>query len=211
MTAINLAALMHDRKDRRDALSLGVGFLAHVVVEAGLRYMGQDRLFQSQQSQEQFMYRKQYWLSRQLVAAMALALDASGVAVADDSSMRRFGSDSYAYFANQSVVSAPSAWRQAHPNGLTDRELQALSSSDLSAFVSQLNPTRLASAPADPTWRQSHSGGLMERELMAVSSSSLSRWQVPSRPITITGQDNVAQSLDKQTFAARMASFFHPK
>jgi hypothetical protein len=35
--------------------------------------------------------------------------------------------------------------RQSHPNGLTKRELQALSSSELSASASQLNPPVFAS------------------------------------------------------------------
>jgi hypothetical protein len=70
--------------------------------------------------------------------------------------------------------------RQSHPNGLTERELKALSSSDLSASVQQLNPQVFASAAADPAWRQSHPNGLTECELEAVSSSTLASWQVPS-------------------------------
>jgi hypothetical protein len=44
------------------------------------------------------MSRKQYSLSKQLMVAAALALGASGVALADDSSMNLFHGDSYAYF-----------------------------------------------------------------------------------------------------------------
>ena len=45
------------------------------------------------------MSRKQYSLSKQLVVTAALALGASGGALADDSSMSRFGGESYAYFS----------------------------------------------------------------------------------------------------------------
>jgi hypothetical protein len=161
---------------------------------------------------EQAMYRKPYSLSKQLVVATALALGASGVALADDNSMSRFGGDSYAYF-NQPVprnIAAGPTWRQSHPNGLTERELQALSASDLSASVAQVNPPVLASAPADPLWRQSHPNGLTEPELQALSASSLAMWQNPNGSRVATDQSNVAQSPNKDTFSARLARFFHP-
>ncbi len=130
------------------------------------------------------MSRKPYSLSKQLAVAMALALGTSGVALADDSSMSRLGGDSYAYF-NQPVprnVAASPNWRQSHPNGLTDHELQALSSSGLAA-----------SAP---------------------SASSLAIWQAPNGSAdTATAsidQATVAQTPSKETFAARLAKFFHP-
>ena len=163
------------------------------------------------------MSRKQYSLSKQLVVATALALGASGVALADDSSMSRFGGDSYGYF-NQPVprnTTAGPTWRQSHPNGLTERELQALSSSDLSASASQLNPPILASAPADPLWRQSHPNGLTERELQALSSSNLASWQIPNgsgyTASASTDPGNVAWTPSRDTFAARLARFFHPE
>src|SRR5215475_7597239 len=132
--------------------------------------------FNCNRLEEQQMSRKQHFLTQQLVMATTLALGASGVALADDSSMSRLGGDSYAYFNSQPVTGnagAAVAWRQNHPGGLTGRELQALSSSDLSAVVAQLNPQVFAAAPADPDWRLSHRNGLTERELQALSSSSL--------------------------------------
>jgi hypothetical protein len=160
------------------------------------------------------MSRKQYSLSKQLVVATTLALGASGVALADDSSMSRFGGDSYNYF-NQPVArnsAAISAWRQSHPNGLTERELQALSSSDLSASASQLDPPVLASAPADPFWRQNHPNGLTERELQALSASSLAFWQSPtgsgSTASASRDQADVAQIPSRETLLARLARFF---
>lgn len=152
------------------------------------------------------MFRK---LNQQLVVAVALALGASGVALADDSSMGRFGGDSYAYF-NQPVArnaAAGPTWRQSHPNGLTERELQALSSSDLSASAQQLNPQVFASVAADPSWRQSHPNGFTERELEALSSSTLASWQLPGgsgyTASASTNQAAVALTPSKKTFATR--------
>ena len=158
------------------------------------------------------MFRKPYSLRKQLVVATALALGASGVALADGNGMNRFGGDSYAYF-NQPIprgTTAGPTWRQSHPSGLSERELQAMSASDLSASVAQLNPPALASAPADPFWRQSHPNGLTEAEMEALSSSSLAMWQNPNGSRVATDQSNVAQSPNKETFSARMARFFHP-
>jgi hypothetical protein len=159
------------------------------------------------------MFRKTYSVSKQLVVGAALALGASSAALADDNSMSRFSGESYAYFNRPVPSTAPAgpSWRQSHPNGLTERELQALSASDLSGFASQLNPTVFASAPADPLWRQSHPNGLTERELEALSSSSLAMWQVPNIPGATNPQSNVAQAPGKETFAARLARFFHPE
>ena len=156
------------------------------------------------------MSRKQYSLSKQLVAAAALALGASGVAVADDNSMSRFGGDSYTYF-NQPVsrnAAAGPTWRQSHPNGLTELELQALSSSSLAASAFQVEHPVVASAPADPSWRQSHPNGLTEQELQALSSSSLAIWQDPNGSGIASGLNNVAQSPNKDTVSARSANFF---
>ena len=158
------------------------------------------------------MSRKPYSLSKQLVVATALALGASSAALADDNSMSRFGGDSYTYF-NQPMLrntAASPTWRQSHPNGLTERELQALSASDLSASVAQVNPPVFARAPADPSLRQS----LSERDLEALSSSTLARWQPASGSENMasagTAQANVAQTPSKETFSARLARFFHP-
>lgn len=159
------------------------------------------------------MSRKAYSVSKQLVVAAALALGASSAALADDNSMSRFSGESYAYF-NRPAPTAPAgpSWRQSHPNGLTERELQALSASDLSGFVSQVNPPVFASAPADPSWRQSHPNGLTEREMLAFSSSTLSPWRLPNAGYAAeTYQANVAQAPGRETFAARLARFLHPE
>jgi hypothetical protein len=162
------------------------------------------------------MSRKPYSLSKQLVVATALALGTSGIALADDSSMSRFGGDSYAYF-NQPVsrnAAASPNWRQSHPNGLTEPELQALSASGLAASAPEFNPPMFASAAADPSWRQSHPNGLTERELQELSSSNLAVWQAPNgSENTATAsidRSNGAWTPSKETFAARLVKFFQP-
>jgi hypothetical protein len=157
------------------------------------------------------MSRKTCSLTRNLVVATALALGSSGVALADDSSMNRFGGDSYAYFNRPMLGNAASTpnWRQSHANGVTERELEALSSSDLSAFAPQFNPQIFARAPADPLWRQTHPNGLTERELQALSSSSLALWQAPSGTGTADLQSNVAEAPSKGTLGTRFMGFFH--
>ena len=154
------------------------------------------------------MSRKLHFPGRQLVIATTLVLGTSGIALADDSSMSRIGGESYAYFNNQALAgnaAAAVAWRQNHPGGLTGRELQALSSSDLSAVVAQLNPQVLAAAPADPAWRQSHPNGFTERELQTLSSSSLAMWHGPE---VAADQTNVAATHGPELFAARLRNFF---
>jgi hypothetical protein len=157
--------------------------------------------------------------------AAALALGASSIALADDSSMNPFTGESYKYFNgghtaaestqfNRLVFSnapADPSWRQSHPNGLTERELQALSSSDLSASAQQLNPQVFASAAADPSWRQSHPNGFTERELEALSSSTLAAWQLPiGSGYTASASSNQADVVQssKETLAARLARSF---
>jgi len=159
------------------------------------------------------MASNRYSSTTKLIVAALLAAGLTGIASADDSSIGRFGGDSYAYF-NQPVsrTAADPTWRQSHPNGLTDHELQALSSSGLAASAPEFNPPMFASAPADPSWRQSHPNGLTERELQGLSSSNLAVWQAPNgSENTATAsidRSNGAWTPSKETFAARLAKFF---
>ena len=152
------------------------------------------------------MFNKQHSPGKRIAAAAAVALCASGAALADDSSMSRFGGDSYAYFNRQPIDKSPSTWRLANPQGFTEGDLQALSSSDLSAFTSRLSPPVLASTPVDPTWRRSHPNGLTERELQALSSSSLASWQAPDRS---RAMENVADS-DRPSALFREGRAYRP-
>ena len=109
------------------------------------------------------MSRKPYSLSKQFVVAASLALGASSVALADDNSMNPFTGESYKYFNGGqtlggrgqfnrpvfSKVPADPSWRQNHPNGLTERELQALSSSTLASWQIPNGSGYTASASTD--------------------------------------------------------------
>jgi hypothetical protein len=103
-------------------------------------------------------------MMKSLVVAAVLAAGVSGIAHADDGDMGRFG-DSYAYFNSQPVDKAPSTWRASNPNGLSDRQLEALSSEALGTAFTK--PT-FDKAPSE--WRMAHPNGLSDRELQALSS-----------------------------------------
>jgi len=64
------------------------------------------------------------YLMSKVVIVTALAAGAVGVA---NAGMGRF-EDVYKYFDKLPVDKAPSAWRQDHPNGLSEQEFQAMSS-----------------------------------------------------------------------------------
>ena len=125
-------------------------------------------------------------MMKSIVVAVALAAGVSGIARADDSSMNPFTGDSYAYFNGGDLPrggkpvfdKAPSAWRQAHPNGLSERQLQALSSESL---ASDFEKPTFDKGPS--TWRQAHPNGLSEHELQALSSES-SAWHSTTRSAT---------------------------
>ncbi len=170
------------------------------------------------------MSRKPYSLHKLLVVATALALGASSVALADDSSMNPLAGESYKYFNNGynagspggfngsfagNAVSDPS-WRRSHPNGLPEVDLQALSASGLSASASQFNPPILASVSTDPSWRQSHPNGLTEHEIQVLSSSTLAAWTRPdgfgSIGRAVPAKVNVAEAPGKETFPGRFAT-----
>jgi hypothetical protein len=106
---------------------------------------------------------------KSLVVAVALAAGVSGMAHAGDGSMGRFG-DSYAYFNNQVIDKSPSAYRQANPTGLSERQLEALSSE---ALANDFQRPTFDKTPS--TWRQAHPNGLSEREFQALSSEA-SAW-----------------------------------
>jgi|SRR6266581_1215081 len=153
------------------------------------------------------MCRKRFSTSGKLVLATALALSASGVAIADDTSTSRFGGDGYAYFSQPARVNTAvnANWRQSHPNGLSERDLQAASSSSLAASASRPdNPNSvLAGASANPSWRQSHPNGLTERELQAAAASSMAMWQLPNGMGAGSAESNVAQTPSRATSLTR--------
>ena len=115
-------------------------------------------------------------MMKSLVVAVVLAAGVSGLAHADGS-MGRFG-DSYAYFNNQVIDKSASTWRQANPNGISERQLEALSSEALSNDFQR--PT-FDKGPS--TWRQTHPNGLSEREFQALSSEGAA-WHSPKASVT---------------------------
>jgi hypothetical protein len=118
-----------------------------------------------------------------------LGASVSGIARADND-MNPFNGESYEYFKNAQAASsnAPSTFRQQYPNGLSQRELQALSSESPVWQLANPATTGLASANMAPSaWRQAHPHGLSERELQALSSES-PVWQLP----TESGPNTVA-------------------
>jgi hypothetical protein len=105
-------------------------------------------------------------MMKSVVVAVALAAGVSGMAHAGDGSMGRFG-DSYAYFNSQVIDKSPSAYRQANPSGLSERQLEALSSE---ALGNDFQRPTFDKGPS--TWRQAYPNGLSEREFQALSSEA---------------------------------------
>ena len=157
-------------------------------------------------------------LIKRIVLAAGLVVGASGIALADDSSMNPFTGESYAYFnggydrpaiANPVFDNATSAWRQDNPNGLPERVFQSYSAP---GEAWHLNKPVFASAPTDPTFKQSHPSGLTEAELQALSSEA-SAWQLRGRAgseaVASEDQATIAQNTSKEPLGQRIASFFH--
>src|SRR5438132_13696214 len=92
-------------------------------------------------------------IMKSMVVAGALAAGVSGIARADDSSMNPFTGDSYAYFNNGDLPrgdkpvfdKSASTWRQTNPNGVSERQLEPLSSK---ALTNDLPRPTVDNAPA---------------------------------------------------------------
>src|SRR5262245_21325730 len=100
--ALKLAALVQSRKRflRRDRNASGL-FNTAEAMETAVQHSCQDPISINEGAlKEQVMSRKRYSVTKQLAVAVAaaLAFGASGIAAADDSSIGRFGGDSYGYF-----------------------------------------------------------------------------------------------------------------
>jgi len=132
-------------------------------------------------------------MMKSLVVAVVLAAGVSGLARADDGSMGRFG-DSYAYFNSQVIDKSPSAWRQANPSGLSERQLEALSSE---ALGNDFQRPTFDKAPS--TWRQANPHGLSERQFQALSSEGAA-WHS-----TIQSPTSAVASTNEAVFAQRAA------
>ncbi len=111
--------------------------------------------------------KSRFSMLKSIAVAAALVAGVSGIARADDSSMSRFGGDSYAYFNNAVVDNGPSAWRQANQSGVPERTLQAYSGVGEAWHLN--NPVF---DPSPSTFAQARPHGLTEREYQALSSEA---------------------------------------
>ena len=125
---------------------------------------------------------------KSVVVAVALVAGVAGVARADDSSMSRFGGDSYAYFhEDRPVVSRTlSQFRKQDRHGLSESQYQTLSSE---------GPEWQPQAAIDktlPAFRKIEPHGLSISEYQALSSND-SMWKVAATsPTSVAGASNAA-------------------
>ena len=139
---------------------------------------------------------------KSMVVALALVAGVSGIARADDSSMNPFTGDSYAYFnrgdlprtGNPVFDKGASAWREANPRGLPERQLEALSSE---ALASDFTKPTFDKGPS--TWRPANPHGLSERQFQALSSEGAA-WHS-----TIQSPTSAVASTNEAVFAQRAA------
>jgi len=121
-----------------------------------------------------------------VVAAALLVAGISGVARAD-SDMNPLVGDSYAYFNGCNLGqtckpvynSAPSTFRVSNPSGLSERQLQAVST-EAPHFSVTAQPV-IDSARSEFAMIRPH--GLSERQLQALSSEG-AHWQLPAQTTT---------------------------
>jgi hypothetical protein len=148
-----------------------------------------------------------------LVAGLVAGATGLGIARADDSSLNPFTGESYAAFSggdnrpavvNPAFNSAPSAWRQANPNGLSERVFQSYSAPGEEWHLSHPASVKAAS---DPEFKETHPSGLTEREYQALSSDA-SVWKLGGAPGT-SAVAATEQATPQQPLGARLANLFH--
>jgi hypothetical protein len=154
------------------------------------------------------MKTNKYSVIKTAALAAMLGACASRAAYADDSSMSRFGGDSYAYFNNQPIDNSPSTWRQANPQGMPERVLQSYS-----APGEAWHMTHPVAAAGPSSFRQEHPNGMSDQEYQALSSEGPAWHSGASAPTSMASNDpsGVAQSANKETVAAGSAKIFAPR
>jgi hypothetical protein len=144
-----------------------------------------------------------------LLAALAASATLTGLARADDSSMNPFTGESYAALsagnrptiANPQFDNAPSAWRQANPDGLSEGVFQSYSAPGEGWHLTA--PTYAQSSAAVQEFHRTHPNGLDERELQALSSDAAA-WQLDA------GAEVPAPAGQSTTpLSQRLAAFLH--
>jgi hypothetical protein len=133
-------------------------------------------------------------LVKSIAMTAALVAGISGIARADDNDMTRLGGSSYAYFNSAPVDKAPSTWRQANPNGVSERQLQALSSEGLGFDFQRFTFDKSPSA-----WRQANPNGVSEHELQALSSEAPAWHSSPQAPTRAVASTSEAAVVAKST------------
>ena len=142
-------------------------------------------------------------MMKSIVLAVALVVGVSGIARADDGSLNPFTGESYAYFNGGDLPrggkpifdKAASAWHQANPSGLSERQLEALSSE---ALANDFQRPTFDKGPS--TFRQTHPNGLSEREFQALSSEGPawhSTTRSPTSALASTNQAPIVTSAAK--------------
>jgi hypothetical protein len=155
-----------------------------------------------------------------LIAVIAaLVAGVSGAARADDNSMSIWNGDSYAAFnggrdfpyGKPTFNTAPSAFRQTNPNGLSEREYQALSSEDPEWQIPNPDAARqLAATDAATEWRQGHPHGLSDREYQALSNED-PVWQLTPAESSRIAAGGYAPVATNEPIGARFARFFRER
>ncbi len=138
------------------------------------------------------MFRKQHSVGKQhsvykhLVIAAALAFGASGVALADDNDMTRFGGNGYVYFHQDrpAAGNAPSTFRETNPRGLSIGAYETLSADGRPRQVANApEAAAIAAMDAAKTWRQDNPHGLPISTYETLSADGRP-WQRPNATVT---------------------------
>jgi hypothetical protein len=142
-----------------------------------------------------------------VVVVAALVAGVSGVVRADNS-MSMWTGDSYAAFnggrnfpyGSPALNMAPSTFTQTNPNGLSERDYQALSNEDPIWQTPDPDAARqLAATDTATAWRMSHPHGFTAREYEAIAANSVG---IPWR---LTPADTAAIAAENEAAVARLA------
>jgi len=132
------------------------------------------------------MFRKRYSVGKQFAIAAALALGASGVALADDNDMTRFGGNGYVYFHQDrpAAGNAPSTFRETNPRGLSIGAYETLAADGRPWQVANASEAaEIAAMDAAKTWRRDNPHGLPISTYETLSADGRP-WQRPNAAVT---------------------------
>jgi len=142
---------------------------------------------------------------RSIALAVVFAASAAGAARADDNSMSMWTGESYASFNGGKNLPngkpvfdmTQSTFRRTNPQGLSDRQYQALNSGDPFWQIPDPNAAReLAASDTATAWRASHPGGFRPREYESME--SFFAW-------SLTPDDIQAIEVENKALVAKLA------